>query len=295
MSSRGTNGDITRRYIEKRYKKQGKTYEDIKTILNDCSHLRERIHIPSTFATKTKPKALFILGPAGSGKSYVINQLLPNPLPRSMYLYNPDQYTETLMELFQLPKKDDVAANADLEASIREAFPSMDIDDEQMKDIKDQWAAGMIRWFLGQGKTCSFQDFNAIVKAKASIVIDRPGDSLTPKTRNPNKTVFDKNNSVYQQMQHLYKNGYQIYIVLVTASEETCVKRNNARMRSLPEGVVRGICDRFNDLIPAYQDIARQNKWPLMLYDNNEGVSPSKRITLAPGTPPLAEWLSNSA
>lgn len=295
MSSVRTHGDITRRYIKRRYKELGKTYEDIKTILNDCSQLRERIPIHLSSNThSTNPKALFILGPAGSGKSYVIDKLLPNPLPRSMYLYNPDQYTETLMELFQLPKKDNVAANADLEASIREAFPSMDIDDD-MKDIKDEWAAGMIRWFLGQGKTCSFQDFNAIVKAKASIVIDRPGDSLTPKTRNPDKTVFDKNNSVYQQMQHLHKNGYQIYIVLVTASEETCVKRNNARTRNLPEGVVRGICDRFNRLIPTYQSIAETNQWPLMVYDNNEGMSPSKRITLAPGTPPLTEWLSNSA
>jgi hypothetical protein len=292
---------ITTGYIRRRFKDQEITYETLKHTMKQCIELRKRIPIqlpptPSTSPnslTPPSPKALFILGSAGSGKSYVVEKLLPKPLPIPMYLYNPDQYVETLMDLFQLPtsKKNDDGANADLDASIRDAFHTHNPEmvQEGFDTIKEKWTSRMIQWFLGQGKECSFEDFDAIVKTKASIVIDRPGDSLESKSRNP------KDKSVYQQMQYLHNHGYQIYIVLVTADEKTCLKRNRARKRSLPDPVVEGICQRFNALIPKYQAIAEKNKWPLIIYDNNVGISPSKRITLPSGTPSVTEWLSSSA
>jgi len=268
---------ITTEYLNR----VGRSYDEINKIINDClkyqTLFREEIKPTSLDPTK-KPKALFLLGPAGSGKSFVFKKL---SFPPNVYLYNPDQYVEAVLDLFQFTDENERI----LKDIIKDVIPESNEHENTLSDYFYKWKSGLTIWLLGRAKECSFKDFNHIVENRASLIIDRPGDSLFAKTRayGSNKG-FTKDASVNDQMKYLKKKGYDIFILIVYTDLETCLKRNRGRKRSLPPHTVKNIWKGVIDLIPAYQAKANAyNSNQILIYDNRPESAIAKDTNAPPG------------
>lgn len=302
--TRAQSSDITEQYL----RHIGTSTNELKSLLDNCGAMRESLKITPYIPhpSPTKPKVVFLLGSAGSGKSHILKTLLPaSERSFPMYLYNPDQYVETVLGMLQLTPD-----NIDhLKTVILPSILPSTVKDLSRRDVYlSKWKSGMLNWFIGKAKACSFEDFNRMVNARASFVIDRPGDSLQRKTRSPH-THFTKDASVFEQMMYLEEKGYDISIVINYADRDTCVARNKQRERSLSSHIVKNIWHGVYDLIQKYKDLAedpnKKHHWNFMIYDNRDEhyVCPDPAVSAAYPAPSdmvkgdaaralLKQWLS---
>lgn len=191
-------------------------------IVKDCETLREEIPISYEKIKKMeKPKAIFIGGGPGSGKTYLINKLFSPEDFEKCAMYNVDLYQEYLLKLNGLygSKEKEIAIYTEIKAE------NPDLPEEELKKLTKSKIASITSTTLNASLKCMREDFTKMIANKMPIIIDRPGDSST---------------TVLKDKAELKTAGYETMMIMVYVSPLTAFKRNNERERKVhPASVLR--------------------------------------------------------
>lgn len=277
-----TNDDlkrITEQYL-KRFEVDTKITENLAQAYNKCPELlrQKRPVISPSSASKYTKKAIVIVGAAGSGKSYVQRYLFSKVPDFQYYLYNPDTYSEILMEEYRIlqrneagegipvsPKKQKV-----LELVVRDVVGIPEGHDTEIQGAITYWKSRSMRWFLSFGQLCSMEDFKRLTTKGTPIVIDRTGDTTYSKSSN--------SMSVMEQIKYLKRLGYSVYLLAVYSPLNTVLERNAKRARNLEDDVVKKIWHNLfgtrSTVLEEYRE--ELGKEHMMVLNNSESRSPLK-------------------
>ena len=185
----------------------------IEPITETCGEMRTKIPVSyKEIPSMEKPKAIFIIGPPGSGKTYLLSELFP---PNFKYaLYNVDIYQEHLL------KVNGLFGNKERETAIYNEFKAENskATEEELQKLTKSRIASIISTSLAISQKCMRQDFDEMISKKLPIIIDRPGDRMS--------TISDDKKA-------LEKAGYQTMMIFVYVSPITALQRNQQRNRNV--------------------------------------------------------------
>lgn len=234
-------------------------------VTKTCEELRTMIPLKRNSPSQEKPVAIFLAGPAGAGKSTILNQFLPKKLQYDYY--NVDDYQEKLLELNGLiSKQHHLYVN-----STPDKIYKLIGDTKDPEKTKQALSAiqSIVGTMMGISKKCTQEDFLKMIEEKKNIIIDRPGDKV---------------DMILKQKKQLEENGYETYMVLIYASPLTILMRNAKRHRSLLTSIILKIWDNLMASIPMYQKEFKtfmivQNDAPLLSYEKiKEHLSISQEL-----------------
>jgi len=185
--------------------------EMIQPIKQSCDEMRLKIPISyDDIPSMEKPKAIFIAGAPGSGKTYLMTHLIPNNFKYA--LYNVDLYQEHLL------KTNGLFENKEREKTIRNELQAehTNITPKELDKLTQSHIASIIATSMAISQKCMREDFNQMLIKKLPIVIDRPGNRAS---------------TVREDKKKLEKAGYQTIMIMVYVSPITALQRNQLRER----------------------------------------------------------------
>lgn len=180
-------------------------------ITESCDDMRTTIPISyKDIPSMEKPKAIFITGAPGSGKTFLMTQILPADFKYAFY--NADLYQEHLL------KVNGLLGNKTRENAIRQELKAENpkATEEALDKLTQCRIASIIATSMAISQKCIREDFDEMVSKKLPIVIDRPGD---------------RTSTVTADRKFLEKAGYQVMMIMVYVSPITALQRNQRRDR----------------------------------------------------------------
>lgn len=244
----------------------------IEPITESCDEMRATIPISYTdIPSVEKPKAIFIAGPPGSGKTFLMNQLLPSKFKYA--LYNADIYQEHLLKVNGLlgNKERETAIYNELKAENPKAT------EEVLNKLMQSRIASIIATSMAISQKCIREDFDEMIDKKFPIVIDRPADHSS---------------TVLEDKKRLEKMGYQVMMIMVYVSPLTALKRNKIRDRNVYPARVLDSWIGCMENIATYKKSFKQN---FFMIQNDSGpfeINPTDLESYIPYTSQIQKYIS---
>lgn len=180
-------------------------------IKQSCDNIRTALPISyEDIPSMEKPKAIFIAGAPGSGKTYLMPHLLPTHFKYA--LYNVDLYQEHLLKvngLFENNERE-IAIRKELQIEHPKATLT------ELDKLTQSKIASIIATSMAISQKCMREDFEQMILKKLPIVIDRPGN---------------RPSTIREDKKRLEKSGYETIMVIVYVSPLTALQRNQLRGR----------------------------------------------------------------
>ena len=187
--------------------------ESTEPLKQTCSEMRTAIPISyNNIPFMEKPKAIFMAGAPGSGKTHLINEFIPSSFKYA--LYNADIYQEHLLKVNGLygNKEREEAIRNELQAENPKATK------EELDKKTQSYIASIIATSMAISQKCMREDFKEMILKKLPIIIDRPGD---------------RSSTIREDKRHLENTGYTTMMIMVYVSPITALKRNQLRERNV--------------------------------------------------------------
>lgn len=196
-------------------------------------NLLEGIHDKDRF------KAVFVIGPAGAGKSYVIDNIINNG---NLKVLDMDQPTEHLLKKHGINGQEMNNLNlSDLSAEDEQSF-------QKLRDRAREMTYGEI------------ESPNPPTRSKSSYYVEGGLGLIVSGT--------GKNYDFTKRAIDHYKNaGYDIMMVHVTAPLSVCLAGNRKRARRLNDEVVKETYKDIEDNIPKFQALLGND---FITFDNSQ-------------------------
>lgn len=184
---------------------------EIEPIKQTCGEMQKTIPISyEDIPSMEKPKAIFIAGAPGSGKTYLMPHLLP--IDFKYALYNVDLYQEHLLKVNGLfdNNEREIAIRKELQTKHPKATP------KELDKFTQSHIASIIATSMAISQKCMREDFEQMILKKLPIIIDRPGN---------------RPSTIREDKKRLEKSGYETMMVILYVAPLTALQRNQLRGR----------------------------------------------------------------
>ena len=210
-------------------------------LLNECDKAKHALDIKNDSPSMEHPKAIFIIGAAGAGKTFTLERLIPKTF---LYeIYNPDIYQEYLLSKEGVLKRDQQRySNNEAEflkttlEQLRQEYPR-ESEVALMQKAREIMLSKTYKWFH-VSQDCTKEDFKTFIQKRQNIIIDRPGDKMYRPHHRGQKT---KMVYIEDQKHSLERKGYQTFMIVIYANPLIVLKRNSERARRLPSHIISNI------------------------------------------------------
>lgn len=203
----------------------------------------------SILKNKNPFKALYILGPAGAGKSFVSKNI---GVPKDFKVSNPDERIEEVFPLFGISLK----------------FADSDLDPEQVDLEMLQQNSRTILQNANIGHTSN------LIAIASPLLFDTTGEDVE---------------KVSAKMKTLVELGYDIGVIVINVPPSVSVDRDQQRKRTVGVARTTRISNAFQDRVvigQAYPKIAKTNPNVVVLGDVYPNVFDLSSGQLLPGIDP---------
>jgi len=236
-------------------------------LLTDCDEAKRILDIKNDSPKELNhPKAIFMIGAAGAGKTFTLERLIPKTF---LYeIYNPDIYQEYFLAKEGVLKRDhrnysnnEAAFLQTTLVQLRHEYPRYD-ENTLLQKAREIMLSKTYKW-LHVSQDCTKADFNTFIENRQNIIIDRPGDKTYRPSRGGQKT---KMVYIEDQKKSLERNGYQTFMIVIYANPLIVLKRNSERARRLPSHIIANIWIGVQKNMAYYRDLFGDS---LVVIDND--------------------------
>ena len=236
-------------------------------LLTDCDEAKRILDIKNDSPKELKhPKAIFMIGAAGAGKTFTLERLIPKTFLSE--IYNPDIYQEYLLAKEGVLRRDQRRySNNEAEfmknalERLRQEYPRYD-EHTLLQKAREIMLSKTYKW-LRVSQDCTKADFKTFIENRQNIIIDRPGDKTYRPSRPGQKT---KMVYIEDQKHSLEKRGYQTFMIVIYANPLVVLKRNSERARRLPSHIIANIWIGVQKNMAYYRDLFGDS---LVVIDND--------------------------
>ena len=236
-------------------------------LLTECDEVKLTLDIKNDSPKELKhPKAIFMIGAAGAGKTFTLERLIPKTF---LYeIYNPDIYQEYFLAKEGVLKRDhrhysnnEAAFLQTTLSQLRQKYPLYD-EPTLLQKAREIMLSKTYKW-LHVSQDCTKADFNTFIAKKQNIIIDRPGDKRYQPTPAGKETKWVY---IQDQKHSLERNGYQTFMIVIYANPLIVLKRNSERARRLPPHIISNIWIGVQKNMAYYRDLFGDS---LVVIDND--------------------------